>query len=183
MKFSREFAMPSANTFTVAPIRAFVMRHLKGISIDPFARNSRLATHTNDLNPKTAALYHLDALAFLALMKLQGVQADTFIFDPPYSPRQIQECYSDAGITVGMKDTQSSVLYREVRKAAFDVLKPHAKALCFGWNSTGMGRFWNTEEILMVAHRGAHNDTICVAQTRPATLFDDSTNQTLETER
>src|SRR6185295_15030102 len=77
MKFSREFAMPSANTFTVAPIRAFVMRHLKGISIDPFARNSRLATHTNDLNPKTAALYHLDALAFLALMKLQGVQADT----------------------------------------------------------------------------------------------------------
>lgn len=168
--------MPSADTFTVAPIKAFVLRHLKGVSIDPFARNSRLATHTNDLNPKTAAEYHLDALVFLGHLEDKGVMGDTFIFDPPYSPRQIQECYQSVGLAVGMKDTQSSVLYREIRKAAFKVLRPNAVALCFGWNSIGMGRFWDIKEILMVAHGGAHNDTICMAQVRPETLFDDGFN-------
>lgn len=171
MKFSREFSMPSADTFSIRPIASFVSRHLTGISIDPFARNSRLCTHTNDLNPNTCAQHHMDALDFLEMLADQEIMADTFIFDPPYSPRQIQECYQSAGLKVGMKDTQSAVLYREIRKAAFKVLKPDAKALCFGWNSTGMGRFWDTEEILMVAHGGAHNDTICVVQRRPKDLL------------
>src|SRR4030067_16404 len=50
MKMSRVWAMPPSggNTFECAPIREFVLRHLEGISVDPFARNSRLANWTND---------------------------------------------------------------------------------------------------------------------------------------
>lgn len=59
--------MPSADTFSVKPIGEFVRRYLAAstVSIDPFARNKRWATHTNDLNPKTGAEYHMDAEAFL----------------------------------------------------------------------------------------------------------------------
>ena len=38
--------------------------------------------------------------------------------------------------------------------------------LCFGWNSGGIGKTLGFEltEILMVAHGGAHNDTICTVE-------------------
>jgi hypothetical protein len=36
--------------------------------------------------------------------------------------------------------------------------------LSFGWNSAGMGDFFEPVELLLVAHGGAHNDTICVAE-------------------
>jgi len=50
--------MPNANTFEVAPIGEFVKRHSSGVIVDPFARNNGWATHSNDLNPETAAKYH-----------------------------------------------------------------------------------------------------------------------------
>jgi hypothetical protein len=76
--FSRVWAMPSAETFSIPPIRDFVRKYLAGstVSIDPFARNSRLATFTNDLCPDTEAQYHLDAEDFLHQMREEGVVAD-----------------------------------------------------------------------------------------------------------
>jgi hypothetical protein len=44
MKFSRAWAMPTADTFDCKPIGEFVRRYLQGVSVDPFARNKRLAT-------------------------------------------------------------------------------------------------------------------------------------------
>ena len=41
--------------------------------------------------------------------------------------------------------------------------KPETVALSFGWNTVGMGKGWNTEEIMLVCHGGDHNDTICMA--------------------
>ena len=63
MKMSRVWAMPSGDTFSIPPIGDFVQRYLDvaNVSIDPFARNTNLATHTNDLNPDTTAAYHLKA--------------------------------------------------------------------------------------------------------------------------
>src|SRR5512146_2165146 len=107
MKFSREWAMPSADTFDCKPIQQFVVRHINGVSVDPFARNKRWATHTNDLNPATDAEYHMDAEDFLNMLSELGVVADTIILDPPYSPRQISECYAAAGLRATMKDTQN----------------------------------------------------------------------------
>lgn len=164
--------MPSADTFSVKPIGAFVHKYLRGVSVDPFARNKQWATHTNDLNPATTAQHHMKAEDFLEMLAAQGVQADVILLDPPYSPRQITECYSAAGLTAGMKDTQSS-FWTKVRASAKKLCKPGTVVLSFGWNSTGMGKEFETLEIMLVAHGGAHNDTICVAQRMPAASLAD----------
>lgn len=164
MKFTRVWAMPASDTFDCKPIGEFVRGYLRGVSVDPFARNKRWATHTNDLNPAMAAEFHMDAEDFLRLLVDRGVEADCIILDPPYSPRQISECYAAAGLKAGMKDTQNAVLYARVRSAARLLCKAGSTVLSFGWNSAGMGKGFEQREILMVAHGGAHNDTICVAE-------------------
>ena len=155
--------MPSADTFDCKPIGEFVRAYLRGVSVDPFARNKRLATYTNDLNPDTAAEYHMDAVDFMAMLAGKGVKADTLILDPPYSPRQIAECYAGIGKKALMQDTQSS-FYTRIRSAARELCKRGTIVLSFGWNSTGMGAGFVQREILIVAHGGAHNDTICLAE-------------------
>ncbi|MGH9697928.1 MAG: adenine-specific DNA methylase [Candidatus Acidiferrales bacterium] len=164
MKFSREWAMPRSDTFDCKPIREFVLRHIAGRSVDPFARNKRWATFTNDINPTTDAEHHMDAEDFLKMLANQGVKADCLILDPPYSPRQISECYAAAGLKCGMKDTQNAALYARIRRAARALLKTGSVVLSFGWNSAGMGAGFEKLEILLVAHGGAHNDTICIAE-------------------
>ena len=163
-KFTRTWAMPNANTFSVKPIGEMVTRYLHGVSVDPFARNCGLATYTNDLNPNTTAQHHIDAVEFLEKLALDGIRADVAIFDPPYSPRQISECYAAAGKKAGMVDTQNAVLYAKCRIAIRNICRQGSVVLSFGWNSCGMGPGWETEEIMLVAHGGAHNDTICMAE-------------------
>lgn len=166
--FSRVFAMPSPDTLSIPAIRAFALRHLYGLSIDPFARDCNLAAYTNDLNPSTAAQSHMDAEEWLKTLHSSGKVFDAAIFDPPYSPRQISECYRQIGRSVGMAETQNAALYRRVRDCIDRVLKPGGAVISFGWNSSGMGlgRRYRKTEIMLVAHGGAHNDTICVAEVK-----------------
>lgn len=162
--------MPNSDTFSVLPIGEMVKRYLATakVSCDPFARNKRWATHTNDLNPTTEAEHHMDAEKFLLMLAGRGVKADLIIFDPPYSPRQISECYKSVGLEVGMKETQSALLYQRVRDAIMTVATEGAIVLSFGWNSVGMGKRHSFEqiEIMLCCHGGAHNDTICLAERR-----------------
>ena len=111
---------------------------------------------------------HQDAEQFLLSLSRRKIRGDVLIFDPPYSPRQISEVYQAVGREVGMKETQSAVLYQRVRLAALDVLTDTATVLSFGWNTVGMGKENGFEivEIMMVCHGGAHNDTICMAERR-----------------
>jgi hypothetical protein len=175
--FSRAWAMPSGDTFSVRPIGAFVRKYLQTstISVDPFARNNAWATYTNDLNPNTRAQRHMDAEAFLIQLQAEGLagRVDLAILDPPYSPRQISECYREAGLTVGMKDTQNAALYARVKAALFPLLTDEAVVLSFGWNSAGMGEKYGFEpvEYMLVAHGAAHNDTICTAERRRKSLI------------
>jgi hypothetical protein len=175
VKFSREWAMPDPDTFNVKPIRDFVWRYLSGskVSVEPFARNNIWATYTNDIDPETKAASHLDAEEFMKRLARSGTIADLIILDPPYSPRQISECYERLGLKVGMMETQSAVLYQRVRHAAASLCGQGAVVLSFGWNSVGMGtgRGFEIEEILLVCHGGAHNDTICLAERRLPTLL------------
>jgi hypothetical protein len=170
IKWSREWAMPNGDTFSIPPIGRFVRRYLAAskISVDPFARNKDWATYTNDLNPNTTAQRHMDAEAFLLALADEGLagKVDCAILDPPYSPRQISELYKEIGIPCGMKDTQSAVLYQRVRNALAPLLAPGAIVLSFGWSTNGMGKKHGFEiiEIMLVAHGGAHNDTICMAE-------------------
>ncbi len=65
-----------------------------------------------------------------------------------------------------MQETQSGRMYRRVRDRLCQLMKPGGVVLSFGWSSNGMGlkRGYEIEEIMLVAHGGAHNDTICMAE-------------------
>ena len=164
--FRRVWAMPSADTFSVPPIGDMVKRYLREseVSVDAFARNKRWATYTNDINPNTEAEYHLEARVFMAEMVKQGVKADLIIFDPPYSPRQVSEVYSEIGLTATMKDTQTANMKKECRQLMRKLSAPGTVVLSFGWNTVGMGKGWETLETMLVCHGGDHNDTICLAE-------------------
>lgn len=172
--FSRRFAMPNAETFSIKPIGEFVQRYLAGakVSVDPFARNRDWATYTNDINPSTSAHSHLDAEAFLADMAGRGIAVDLALFDPPYSPRQVSEHYKAAGREVTGEDTQNGRLYKRVRDALDTLLSPGSIVLSFGWQSVGMGigRGYLPIEVLLVPHGGGHNDTICIAEQKTEAL-------------
>lgn len=168
--FSRVWAMPNSETFSVAPIGEFVKKYLNGskVSVDPFARNKRWATFTNDLNPTTAAEYHMEAVAFIESLVRDGVKADLIIHDPPYSPRQISECYSSIEKKATTVDTQGVQVYSGVRNAIMPLLTDSAIVLSFGWNTIGMGKKngFEIEEIMRCCHGSTYNDTICMAERR-----------------
>lgn len=173
MKFLREFSMPSANTFSMPPISALLDRWLDGanVVVDPFARDSKRGTITNDLNPATSAKFHLPAEEFVVAIT---VKADVVLFDPPYSPRQVSECYQQVGREVGTADTQNGKLNRAVKDGLDRLLKVGGIAICCGWNSMGFGleRGYQMLEILLVTHGGPHNDTIVTVEKKiQGTMF------------
>ena len=161
--------MPNKWTFEMNPVKEFLGRWLiPGTNIaDPFSGKSTIANLRNDLahGGKDAIEWCYD------LLPEWDNKVDAVLFDPPYSPRQISECYKGIGRKVTMKDTQSGSLYKEVRIPLAKLLKPGGVALSFGWNSSGFGKDWETHEIMLLRHGGAHNDTICVAQTKPLEII------------
>jgi hypothetical protein len=175
MKIKRAWSMPNLQTFEVEPIARFVGRYMgQGRWIDPFARNSRFSRFcefTNDLLPDAKTTHHMEALEFLS--QFDEGEFDGVIFDPPYSPRQITECYSQVGMKTHMEDTQSS-FYSKRKDAAARLVKSGGLVLSFGWNSNGfgIGRGFEILEILTVAHGGAHNDTICMAERKRTDMVD-----------
>ncbi len=81
MIISREWAMPNSKTFSIKPIKAIINKYAHGVIIDPFANDSKIATITNDLNPKYDTDYHLDATDFLKSFNDNSI--DTVLYDPP----------------------------------------------------------------------------------------------------
>lgn len=171
----RVWAMPSPNTFSIPPVAQLLDRLLVGcaVVVDPFARNSSRGTITNDLNPDTVATYHLAADEFTRMLVDTKCSADVALFDPPYSPRQIKECYQSAGLSVGMETTQHAKLIRQVKNDLALIVKPGGIAICFGWNSIGFGINcgFTLEEIYLIAHGGSHNDTIITVERKRGNLF------------
>ena len=131
--------------------------------IDPFANNSKIATVTNDLNPDFNTDFHLDAFDFLKMFDNNSI--DVVLYDPPYSTRQVSESYKNVGKEVTALDTSANW-----RKKHLDeiqrILKPNGIAICFGWNTNGVGKTRGFEmvEVLIVAHGGNHNDTLCTVE-------------------
>lgn len=160
------WSMPSRWTFEMPPVRAFLDRWLTGcdVIVDPFCGESTRGTLRNDI-----AFFGREADEWCneLLPEWEG-RADAVLFDPPYSPRQVMECYKAMGRQVTREDTQDAVLKKRVREPLARLLKPGGIALSFGWQSSGFGKDWSTEEVLLVRHGGSHNDTICVAQRKPS---------------
>ena len=160
--------MPNKNTFDIKPIKELIQSELtNGIWIDPFANQNKLATITNDLNPDFDTDYHMDALDFLKTFQNESV--DGVLYDPPYSPRQVTECYQGVGINVTSETTRAS-FWGNQKNEISRIVKPGGKVITFGWNSGGIGRKYGFEitRILLVPHGGWHNDTICTVEVKVA---------------
>lgn len=171
MKFSREWCMPNKWTFEMKPVAEFIQRWKNGaqIIVDPFCGKSMIATHRNDL------IGGVEADEYIAWLWCNGVVADMVLLDPPYSPRQMSEAYKMKGIRSTTEHTQNARLYANAKSRLNQILKPGGIALTFGWNSCGFGEKLGfvKEEILLVSHGAAHNDTICVAETKQLALLQD----------
>ena len=158
MKITREWAMPNKWTFKIKPIKLFLDEELapyKGV-IDPFAGMYSPAEITNDINPDCKAQYRMDALDFLNMFEPYSV--DGLIYDPPYSLSMSERKYKKA--TSGFVSQIS-----KWKKQARLILKPGAKAVCFGWDSMGLGtKNFELERILLVCHGATHHDTICTVE-------------------
>jgi hypothetical protein len=171
--FHRVWEMPNRNTFDIKCISRLIHKYHKKemLSLDPFANKNRIAKFTNDLDPSMGTDYCMDAIDFLFQFKDESV--DFILYDPPYSPRQVSECYKKMGLAVNMQTTQSS-FWGNLKKEISRVVKGGGIVISFGWNTNGIGKTKGFEiiEILTVAHGGQHNDTLCTVERKTNTIFD-----------
>ena len=102
MLMSRHWAMPNKYTFQIPCVRKFIDKYIidADIIVDPFCGESEIATHFNDLH-----ISKIDSTIWLKTLKSNF--GDVILFDPPYSPRQLKECYDSLGLP--LHDTKSSV--------------------------------------------------------------------------
>lgn len=162
--FSRIWAMPSAWTFTIQPIKAILEKYVgdgKGW-IDPFAGDNSPAEFTNDHNPDRKAKYHFEARDLVK--KLEG-PFEGILFDPPYSFTQVKEHYK----VLGQRPTKEMTdmrFYETVKSLACEKIKKGGHAISFGWNTNGFGkaRGFRIVEIMAVAHGGSKNDTFVTVE-------------------
>lgn len=147
MKIIREWAMPNKKTFTIKPIKELLER------VIPKYKNSKICLDPFPLE------YSKDATDYLN--KIKNGSYEFAVFDPPYSPRQLKECYKG----LGEYDTKAST-WGNWKNLLSKKIKKNGIVISFGWSSQGMGKNcgFEIQEILLVAHGGNHNDTICVVE-------------------
>lgn len=167
VRIERIWAMPNKWTFSIKPIKELLEEELNPLDlwIDPFSGMYSPARIKNDLNPEMNAEYHLDAIDFVKLQKDTSV--DGVLFDPPYSVRQVAECYKGIGRKVVQEDTQMT-FYSSIKDEIARVLKPGGKVICCGWTTNGLGknRGFEMTRILIVPHGGHKNDTLVTVEVK-----------------
>ena len=162
--FSRVWAMPSAWTFTIHPIKVLLDKYVGDGKnwVDPFAGDNSPAEFTNDHNPERKAKSHIEAIAFCRGLngRYKGV-----LFDPPYSFTQVKEHYTKLGQKV-TKENTSVKFYKGVKTAMCEKIEAGGYAISFGWNTNGFGKERGFEiiEIMAVAHGGSKNDTFVTVE-------------------
>lgn len=156
--FSRVWAMPNQCTFSIPPIADFINRRLQVSknSCDPFSADTNLACHRNDIRKSGIP-------SEIWLKQFPSGSMDLVLYDAPYSPRQLKECYDDMGAS--LHDTKSSV-WKAWKEEIARITSTGGVVLSFGWQSSGIGKSlgFEIEEIRLVPHGGNHHDTICVAE-------------------
>ena len=148
MHIYRKWAMPNMRTFQIKHIKKLIDLYTQkqDVIIEPFPYP-----------------YKEDALQYLS--KFNDNTIDVVLFDPPYSPRQLKECYNNLGLA--LHDTKSSV-WSKWKDETARVIKYQGICISFGWSTNGLGKKRGFEifEILLIAHGGNHNDTIVVVETK-----------------
>jgi len=168
LKIERIWAMPNKWTFTIKPITELLSEEVntdKEHWCDPFAGLNSPAQVTNDLNTDMPTTHHMEALEFLK--SLDDNSFDGVLYDPPYSPRQVKECYDNIAIQGwGGKWDGRTTFWSKTMDEVARILKPNGKLICFGWTSMGgaMSRGFEMQRILLVPHGGRKNDTIVTVE-------------------
>ena len=173
MRIDRVWAMPSSATFTIKPIGDLIREEMAGgVWIDPCCGTNSPAAIRNDLNPNVEAEHHVEALAFLKQFADSSV--DGVLFDPPYSPRQVAECYKQFGLSTMRGELTKATFWSDQKDEIARIVKPEGKVICCGWNSMGIGinRGFLMTRVLLVPHGGNHNDTIVTVETKVQWKFD-----------
>ena len=159
--------MPNKNTFEIVLIKKLIAEELGEDTfwIDPFANCNNVADVTNDLNPACDTDYHMDALDFLKMFGSKSV--DGVLYDPLIPQGKSASAIKTFGIEVTQETTRAS-FWGNHKKEISRIIKPGGKVITFGWNSGGIGAKYGfkIKRILLVAHGGWHNDTICTVEVK-----------------
>ncbi len=168
LKIRRVWAMPNKWTFRIKPIKELLQKYsicdemkiLSGIPykdwFDPFAGYNSPAEYKNDLDVNSPSNWHKDALELLKEIKSES--KNCVLYDPPYSITQARQ--------YGKKEFASMKYWADCKNEIARIIKQGGISISFGWNSNGLGknRGFFQREILLVAHGGSKNDTICVVE-------------------
>ena len=142
-------AHPFENTYVTKLINSvinklnFALDFPRTIRIcDPFSNNKTerkqgTSIITNDLNPEFNADYCLDANDFGEEMERAGKSFDLILFDPPYSLRQLKDCYEGVGKNLPHWQTQN--MWGRAKDALAQCVMPGGYVISFGWSSHGFG--------------------------------------------
>lgn len=161
IRIERVWAMPNKWTFTIKPIKQLLCEEITSEQwIDPFAGENSPALITNDIRKESKAKFNEDALEFL--QNTQSKSVDGCLYDPPYSITQAR--------MYGKKEYASMKYWAECKNEIARIIRLGGKAICFGWNSMGLGknRGFKMTRILLVAHGGSKNDTIATVEVKEA---------------
>lgn len=109
---------------------------------DPFSNNKTQRMQgtcltTNDLNPKFDATYDMEANDFGEKMYEEGFLFDLVLFDPPYSLRQLKDCYE--GIGKELEQWQSHNMWGRCKDALAKCVRPGGYVISLGWSTHGFG--------------------------------------------
>ena len=135
--------------------------------IDPFARNCEIAhPWTNDIDPNTNAIFHMDALDFIksfdnGLMSPNGVfeyynrrDFDLAIMNPPFSARQDTEIYGKSNLYTDPK------YIKNLEIGLGNLVRPGGYVWKMGYNSNYSHNGFQLYDIWVIQYGGSINDMI-----------------------
>jgi hypothetical protein len=163
MEFTRIWEMPNKYTFKMRSVSQLLTTEMIGEPwIDPFCGHYSPANIRNDADASMQAEQHLDGLEFLRTFDNASVAG--VLFDPPYSTEQALRKYKPKqGGTAGRAE-----YWARCKDEIARIVKPEGRAICFGWDSCGIGASRGFELIrgLLICHGACHNDTIITVDMR-----------------
>lgn len=158
--FSRIWEMPHKYTFRMRSVGELLKEEMSGVWADPFAGLHSPASIRNDADENNPAEYHMDGLDFLK--QLADNSCDGVLFDPPYSVEQALRKYKPKqNGTAGRAE-----YWARCKDEIARVVKSGGKAICFGWDSCGIGqsRGFKLVRGKLICHGACHNDTIVTVE-------------------
>lgn len=159
MNFGRSKGRQTADTMRCNAARAIVVAELGGGGqiLDPFARNCEFAhPYTNDINPDTRAMEHLDAEDWLQEIsdKYLSESFDGAILDPPFSNHQAEEIYGTSNLYT------NPAKMKKIEMLLGNLIRSGGKIVKFGYNSNFSHNSFECIGIFLVRYGGSMNDMI-----------------------